>query len=209
MPMPEGLCSRPLPRLLWVGLLALAGCAEVTPECLRSVSCPAGDARHDEHRLRSPVPARRSSNARKATRCSSSTIGRPRSSKSPLAARRAVSPWCITAAAPRSRLEQDRVIDIRYESEPRFVSGRRPLRRNLPVLCQPVVRTIIPQRSRPYDAFYFLRRTTADDRACGRFPLRGWLPGAWYPTPMHWKNTVGPCPKWTRGRKMATMKMNL
>lgn len=31
MPMPERLCSRPLPWQLWVGLLALTGCAEVSP----------------------------------------------------------------------------------------------------------------------------------------------------------------------------------
>jgi hypothetical protein len=117
MPMCERLCSRPLPTLLWVGLLALTGCAEVSPNASepypaqRALVGATGDALLAC--AGSPVIQRTTGEEvlfiyyREASQFEESFGG----SKSSF-------PMVHHGCRATIRLEQDRVTDVRYESEP-------------------------------------------------------------------------------------------
>jgi hypothetical protein len=117
MPMPERLCSRPLPRLLWVGLLALAGCAEVSPNASEPYPAQRALVGATGHALLacagSPVIQRTTGEEvlfiyyREASQFEESFGG----SKSSF-------PMVHHGCRATIRLEQDRVTDVRYESEP-------------------------------------------------------------------------------------------
>jgi hypothetical protein len=115
--MPERLCSRPLPRLLWVGLLALAGCAEVSPNASEPYPALRALVGATGHALLacagSPVIQRTTGEEvlfiyyREASQFEESFGG----SKSSF-------PMVHHGCRATIRLEQDRVTDVRYESEP-------------------------------------------------------------------------------------------
>ena len=117
MPMPERLCNRPLPRLLWVGLLALAGCAEVTPESSDPTPAQRAMLGMTKQALLTcagpPVIERTKGDEvlfvyyREASQFEESFGG----SKSSF-------PMVHHGCRATIRLEQDRVTEVRYESEP-------------------------------------------------------------------------------------------